>query len=576
MSTINQLLESANPWQSLQGDATRLANKWAKSGLLEGLSGFDKSNMSMLLENQAKELIVETNTTAGATSGFTTGQGYQWAGVALPMVRKIFGQVVAKEFVSVQPMQMPTGLIFYLDFQYGTTKTPFTSGDSLYGTPAPGFGNSNFDNLAQGGYYGAGRFGYSRNEFSASGISASAVTAITTGSNFYLINFDSNYINSCNAGQIFQVVIQNSGVNTAAINAGIAIGYTTSSVDTFGVQAFYFTSGSIITANSILADYTTITNTATTFYVSGTAAAINNLTASAATSSGGSIYWLKQGSMNPFNVGDYESGNNPLASPNLLSYNDIEFPELNIKLVSDSITAETRKLKAQWTPEFAQDLNAYQNLDAEAELTSMLSEQISMEIDLEILGMLITGAAASNTQYWSAQVGNQINSTGTAFTSNTSGVYYNQMSWFQTLGIKLQKVSNLIHQKTLRGGANFMVISPSVATILESIPGFAADNTDAETMKYAFGVQKIGSINGRYKVYKNPYMKWNTILLGYKGTQFLETGAVYAPYVPLIMTPLIYDPTTFTPRKGVMTRYAKKMLRPDYYGKIEVADLQVV
>lgn len=576
MSTINQLLESANPWQSLQGDATRLANKWAKSGLLEGLSGFDKTNMSMLLENQAKELIVETNTTAGATSGFTTGNGYQWAGVALPMVRKIFGQVVAKEFVSVQPMQMPTGLIFYLDFQYGTTKAPFTAGDSLYGTPAPGFGNSNFDNLAEGGYYGAGRFGYSRNEFSASGISASAVTPITTGSNFYLINFDSNYINSCNAGQIFQVVIQNSGVNTRAINTGIASGYTTASVDVFGVQAFYFTSGSTISANNILADYTTITNTATTFYVSGTAASINNLTASAATSSGGVLYWLKQGSMNPFNVGDYEAGNNPLASPNVLSYNDIEFPELNIKLVSDSITAETRKLKAQWTPEFAQDLNAYQNLDAEAELTSMLSEQISMEIDLEILGMLITGAAASNTQYWSAQVGNQINSTGTAFTSNTSGVYYNQMSWFQTLGIKLQKVSNLIHQKTLRGGANFMVISPSVATILESIPGFAADNTDAETMKYAFGVQKIGSINGRYKVYKNPYMKWNTILLGYKGTQFLETGAVYAPYVPLIMTPLIYDPTTFTPRKGVMTRYAKKMLRPDYYGKIEVADLQVV
>ena len=580
MSTINQLLESANPWQSLQGDATRLANKWAKSGLLEGLSGFDKSNMSMLLENQAKELIVETNTTAGATSGFTTGQGYQWAGVALPMVRKIFGQVVAKEFVSVQPMQMPTGLIFYLDFQYGTTKTPFTSGDSLYGTPAPGFGNSNFDNLAQGGYYGAGRFGYSRNEFSASGVSASAVTAITTGSNFYEINFDSNYINSCNAGEIYKVVMPNVQINTKAIAQGVASGYTTASVDTFGVQAFYLVAPTAsINANSILADYTTITNTNTTFYVSASAtfnAGAGRLLSGSTVNVDTTVTFLKQGSMNPFNVGDYEAGGNPLASPNVQSYSDIEFPELNIKLVSDSITAETRKLKAQWTPEFAQDLNAYQNLDAEAELTSMLSEQISMEIDLEILGMLITGAAASNTQYWSAQVGNQINSTGTAFTSNTSGVYYNQMSWFQTLGIKLQKVSNLIHQKTLRGGANFMVISPSVATILESIPGFAADNADAETMKYAFGVQKIGSINGRYKVYKNPYMKWNTILLGYKGTQFLETGAVYAPYVPLIMTPLIYDPTTFTPRKGVMTRYAKKMLRPDYYGKIEVADLQVV
>ena len=572
MSTINQLLESANPWQSLQSDANRLASKWAKSGLLEGLSGYDKTNMSMLLENQAKELIVETNTTGGTTSGFTTGQGYQWAGVALPMVRKIFGQVVAKEFVSVQPMQMPTGLIFYLDFQYGTTKAPFASGDSLYGTNSPGFGNSNFDNLAEGGYYGAGRFGYSRNEFSASGISASGVTPITS-TNYYLINFDSRYSASMVAGQIHQITIPNTLVNTKASASGIASGYTTASVDTFGVQAFYFTSGSSILANQILADYTTISNLSTTFYVTASAAVANNLTGSGV--AGGSLYWLKQGSMNPFNVGDYESGN-ALASPNLLSPTDIEFPELNIKLVSDSITAETRKLKAQWTPEFAQDLNAYQNLDAEAELTSMLSEQISMEIDLEILGMLITGANADNTEFWSAKVGNQFQPGTRTFVSNTAGVYYNQMSWFQTLGIKLQKVSNFIHQKTLRGGANFMVISPSVATILESIPGFAADNTDAETMKYAFGVQKIGAINGRYKVYKNPYMKWNTILLGYKGTQFLETGAVYAPYVPLIMTPLIYDPNTFTPRKGVMTRYAKKMLRPDYYGKIEVADLDVV
>jgi hypothetical protein len=188
--------------------------------------------------------------------------------------------------------------------------------------------------------------------------------------------------------------------------------------------------------------------------------------------------------------------------------------------------------------------------------------------------MLLQGAAT--TEFWSAKVGNQINAAQNAFVSNTAGVYYNQMSWFQTLGIKLQKISNIIHQRTLRGGANFMVISPAVATILESIPGFAADNTDAETSKYAFGVQKIGAINGRYKVYKNPYFKDNIILLGYKGGQFLETGAVYAPYVPLIMTPLIYDPETFTPRKGIMTRYAKKMIRPDYYGKIVVADLDVV
>jgi hypothetical protein len=261
--------------------------------------------------------------------------------------------------------------------------------------------------------------------------------------------------------------------------------------------------------------------------------------------------------------------------PNNLSATTISIPEINVQLKSEPIVAKTRKLKAQWTPEFAQDLNAYQNLDAEAELTSMLSEYISLEIDLEILDMLIQNAPIS--EVWSAKVGQQLNNAGSAFESNTAGVYYTQMTWFQTLGIKLQKVSNIIHQRTLRGGANFMVVSPTVATVLESIPGFAADTDGAaDNMKYAFGVQKIGQLNSRYKVYKNPYMVENTILMGFRGNQFLECGAVYAPYVPLIMTPLVYDPNTFTPRKGIMTRYAKKMIRPEYYGKVYVADLQVV
>jgi len=214
-------------------------------------------------------------------------------------------------------------------------------------------------------------------------------------------------------------------------------------------------------------------------------------------------------------------------------------------------------------------------VDAEAELTSILSEYISLEIDLEILDMLIENAPT--TEVWSAKVGNQLNAAGNGFDSNTSGVYYTQMSWFQTLGIKLQKVSNIIHQRTLRGGANFMVVSPTVATILESIPGFAAD-TDGDVTKnsYAFGVQKIGALNSRYKVYKNPYMTENTILMGFRGNQFLESGAVYAPYIPLIMTPLVYDPNTFTPRKGIMTRYAKKMVRPEFYGKVFISDLNVI
>ena len=201
----------------------------------------------------------------------------------------------------------------------------------------------------------------------------------------------------------------------------------------------------------------------------------------------------------------------------------------------------------------------------------MLSEYISQEIDLEILDMLIQNA--QTTEYWSAQIGYVFDSATSAFVNAaTAGQAYNQGTWFQTLGTKIQKVSNKIHQLTMRGGANFLVCSPTVATILESIPGYAAD-TDGNKMNFAMGVQKVGAINNRYQVYKNPYMTENTILLGYRGSQFLETGAVYAPYIPLMMTPLVYDPSNFTPRKGVMTRYAKKMVRPEFYGKIFVGGL---
>jgi hypothetical protein len=197
-----------------------------------------------------------------------------------------------------------------------------------------------------------------------------------------------------------------------------------------------------------------------------------------------------------------------------------------------------------------------------------------MEIDLEILDMLIQDAVT--TERWSALNNKTWN--GTAWSSGTAAstdFYNTQGQWFQTLGTKIQKVSNKIHQKTLRGGANFLVCSPTVATILESIPGYAA-NTDGDKMEFAFGVQKVGSLNGRYKVYKNPYMTENTILLGYRGNQFLETGAVYAPYIPLMMTPLVYDPNTFTPRKGIMTRYAKKMIRPEFYGRVFISDLATI
>jgi hypothetical protein len=540
------LNESAQNAQQAQFTvAQKLSKKWAKSGLLEGLEGNDQANMAMILENQAKQLVVESSNTGGGVSNgatFTPGTGEQWAGVALPLVRKIFGQIAAKEFVSVQPMNLPAGLVFFLDFQYGNTKTPFTSGNSLYGT-----NTANFGNAAAGALYGSGRFGYSTNQFSASSGAATVASASSVE-----IDFNSDYTASLAANEIKKVTFATSSL---------------ANLDVDGIRAFIITSGSVTAAQN-LQQFTSIVGGNINFFVSGSSTQVSQ----------SSAFVVDYNKATDFATrGDFEdrTATQGFSVPNAASATSIVIPEINVQMKSQTISAKTKKLKAQWTPEFAQDLNAYHSLDAEAELTGLLSEYISLEIDLEILDMLIQNAPT--VEYWSAKVGDQINASKTAFTSNTSGLYYNQMTWFQTIGIKLQKVSNIIHQRTLRGGANFMVVSPAVATILESIPGFAADTDGAaDTMKYAFGVQKVGALNSRYKVYKNPYMTENVILLGFRGTQFLEAGAVYSPYVPLIMTPLVYDPNTFTPRKGIMTRYAMTMIRPEFYGLVVVSDLQVV
>jgi hypothetical protein len=546
MSQLNSLLESANPYKSLQSDAVRLANKWGKTGLLEGIGNeTEKNNMSMILENQAKQLVVETsNTGGGAGSGtFTAGTGAQWAGVALPLVRKVFGQIAAKEFVSVQPMNLPSGLVFYLDFQYGDTKSPFTAGNSLYGATD---GNTPFGNGATGGLYGAGRFGYSINN------TQSAAYTVASGSvNWYTdLNADSAVSQSYIAGSTDPAQIVKLSIPSSSL----------ANFDTRAVRAFYL-SGSAVNLPTTATQYpqfTKINGANIEFFVGADVVEGGTL----------KVEYLMQTLDNE--RGDFEQGNDNLNGNNT----PISIPQINVQMQSEAIVAKTRKLKAVWTPEFAQDLNAYHSLDAEAELTSIMSEYISLEIDLEILDMLIESAAAG-TEYWSAQNNLSIASTGVV--DADLGFYNSQGQWFQTLGTKIQKLSNIIHQKTLRGGANFLVCSPTVATILESIPGFASTSDgDAAKMSYAFGVQKSGTINSRYTVYKNPYMTENTILMGFRGGQFLEAGAVFAPYIPLIMTPLIYDPETFTPRKGLLTRYAKKVVRPEFYGKIFVNGLNTL
>ena len=553
MENLNMLLESANPWKSQQAEAAKTATKWEKSGLLEGInSEIEKNNMAVILENQAKQLVVEsTNITAG-TNSMLGGTGENWAGIALPLVRRVFAEIVAKDFVSVQPMAMPSGLVFYLDFQYGNNKTPFQQGKSLYGSladvQATDYDITNVD--PTGGLYGQGRYGYSMNQFSSSvTYSASLVNSLSQ------VNWDTRYESS--TGSLY------------VINVSDAQCATLSLPDFLSVQA-WIPSSSVVAAPVVLQQFTQ--------YQSGSGATalsfVVNFPLTGSTSSGSiALYYNKQ--TTPALRGDFEADNTNIAIPNAADPAQIDIPTINIQLKSDAIVAKTRKLKAQWTPELAQDLNAYQNIDAEAELTGLLSQYIAMEIDLEILSMLTEEAATIG--YWSAENNKFWNGSTFVQTSTTTGGFYNtQGGWFSTLGTVLQSVSNKILQKTLRGQANFLVISPQIATIMQSIPGYASDaGADLEKV-FNFGSQKIGTLNSRYKVYVNPYFSNNVILMGYKGAQFLESGAVYAPYVPLLMTPLVYDPNTFVPRKGIMTRYAKKMVRPEFYGKVIVNDLNII
>jgi major capsid protein Gp23 len=563
MENVKELLTNAlNPQARLMAETRGLMSKWEKTGLLEGLKNdIEKSNMAVLLENQAKQLIEESSVTG------TQGNSEQWAGVALPLVRRVFAEIAAKEFVSVQPMNLPSGLVFYLDFKYGTTSGAFTADSSTnYSSLFGGTGaKSGSTDQPTGGLYGPGRFGYTVNDQNVWQNPTASLATIAD------INFDTGNSNdpvnqglsaSLSSSQLFTLTTGNLTAITLA-NSG-------SFPDMNAVRSFVPTgSAGIVT---YFPGFTRVNGSEVVFVVSASSAAA--LTASA---------FRVNLSLQPKDTsrGDFEDRLGASTATDTGLNKDIGIPEVNLELRSEPIVAKTRKLKAVWTPELAQDLNAYHSVDAEAELTALLSEYVSMEIDLEILDMLITNAPAINKERWSAKLNREIIKTGASSyqivdqTTAGSGGYYTKATWYQTLGNKIQKVSNKIHQLTLRGGANFMVVGPDVATILESIPGFVV-NTDGDSAKFAMGVSRVGSFASRFQVYKNPYMQENLILLGFRGNNFLETGAVYSPYIPLIQTPLVYDPVNFTPRRGVMTRYAKKIVRPEFYGLIYVADTNQV
>ena len=582
MSIIEKLTEGViNRDLSRESDA--LLSKWEKTGLLEGIeSDSGRNGMACLLENQAKELLREASTMeAGSVEGF--------AAVAFPIVRRVFGGLVANELVSVQPMSLPSGLIFFLDFTYNITRLGAESGESLYGGnkvgqqitggvsltgegAEDGFYNLNngyasptgsstqgLTTLASGVFGGTGTktsigAGLTQEAFDSllrhdpdltSGSTAVWVGKITTGSTAMdQLNVDNLVAISCSMGALGGSQARRLTVYSGSNNGLWQAGDDKASA---GILVFAYADNTGSDAPQIMADVNAVAQETRWPQTDDFAGTPKAGTANALGAVVGRSAWGLE--------------------------DDGGIPEIDIKVDSVSITALTKKLKAKWTPELQQDINAYHNLDAEVELTSILSEQIALEIDQEILEDLIKGATAG-TYYWSRKAGKFVDKVGGGsvnlslypdFTGTVS-------EWYETLLETVNDVSAQIHRKTLRGGANFMVCGPEVANVLEFTNGFRASTTADENRGEA-GAVKTGTISKKWDVYVDPYFPRNVILVGRKGNSFLESGYVYAPYVPLQTTPTIFDPDDFTPRKGVMTRYGKKMVRPDMYGLVIVEDL---
>jgi len=553
MSTISQLLESSRTIEDKGRLLEGLEKKWAKTGLLEGVamkqSAYDKKFMALLLENQGKQILVETQTTNNGGANFITGTGEQWAGIVLPMVRKVFAEISAKEFLTTQPLSLPTGLVFYLDFQYSNQEPNLGGGSSRFNVGQSVYGTTNTPGVDPfGGLYGAGRFGYSINENISIIPSASMIVSTASYSD---TNYNANTSASVVAGGFRKVTI-----NSASV--------VLPSFDSTAVRSFVFT-GSWISESTLFPEFTSYNTTLDQLQIIVTGSLTT--VAGNAVNANATCYYSKATGFN-FR-GDYEdTANTPLTGSNAI-------PEINIAPSSTQISAKTHKLKYSYTQEAQQDYQAYQSIDIEAEATSMLAEYISREIDLELLDM-ITLAANQTVEVWSAQNNVTFNTTSNTFTTPSATpsatTYYNtQQDWFTTLGTKMQKVSRAIHAKTQRGEANVAMCSPKIAAIIESIAGYAA-STDGSKMEYAFGSKESGKLNGKFKILVNSYMQENTIVMGYKGANYLDSGGVFAPYIPLISTPLVYNKDTFTMSKGLSTRFAKLVTRSEFFGKIFVAD----
>ena len=575
MSVLNTLTEGIRA-RSLAHEGEALLEKWEKTGLLEGMDDNARSNMARLLENQAAQLLKESSTmAAGDVEGF--------AAVAFPIVRRVFGNLLAQDLVSVQPMSLPSGLIFFLDFTFsgdggmadGNNRLAQTAGSSVYGggKVAKGIidGVSLANNDGQLSAYNLNNGFSSPTGSSTVDTGASTVLASGTygdaasqpGGDFHtILRADPVFVSGTTDYLIYKtptpsdlnkdnlVAVVPSGAVGGAGVIGNAVGQ--------GFQVRALTQFSGTAEDHLLLAFAAIDNV--------DQGAKRLLSASVST-----FATLKYPQTDGFGNGGAVGSVVGQATWGLEAINNI--PEIDIKVDSVAVTAVSKKLKAKWSPELAQDLNAYHNLDAEVELTSILSEQIALEIDQEILADLVAGATAGKL-YWSRSPGKFVDrDSGEAYANSLYPSFTGNVSeWYETLLETINEVSARIHRKTLRGGGNFLVCSPEVANILEFTSGFRA-SVEVDDADGSWGAQKVGSISRKMDIHVDPYFARNLVLVGRKGSSFLESGFVYAPYVPLQVTPTIFGPEDFVPRKGVMTRYAKKMVRPDMYGLVIVMDL---
>ena len=600
MANVLERLTEGTVFSNKAAEGAALVSKWQKSGLLEGIGDEHQRNtMATLLENQAKELLREANVmTSGDVQGF--------AAVAFPIVRRVFAGLIANDLVSVQPMSLPSGLVFFMDFRYGDDvglsgsagDAAIKKGESLYGDKVgqqvrEGI-NVDGNAYAEKGFY-ALTSGYGTARIAATVVGTAAVpverSLLTSkiGESGSLVRYDPD-LQAEPAGSkvtVFRIasasipnfdLIAEQDLTSLSIASGSAGTYTQGSPFSQGINFGQSLSEQLVrrltkiytAPNGAKSLQLTFLHTGDDYTTSNTLG--NNYPSLV-------IEFPIKDKLTSAEGADGGLGTLKAMQPWALEASQ-DLKEIQLKVDSFSITARTRKLKAAWTPELGQDLNAYHNLDAEVELTSILSEQIGLEIDQEILNDLVKGATAG-VKYWSRRPGKFVNKlTGEDIGATTGAGNYsappdftgNVSMWYETLLETVNDVSALIHRKTLRGGANFIIVSPEVANILEFTAGFRATVTH-DSEKGSTGAVKVGALNSKFDVIVDPYFPRNVILVGRKGSSFLESGYVYAPYVPLQTSPTIFDPKDFTPRKAVMTRYGKAFVRPDMYGIVVIQDL---